>query len=292
MDDLNALAIFVSVAEYGSYTKAAKAASLPKSTVSRQVARLEKELNAPLLHRSTRAISLTDEGQRLFERARLALIDLRASVTEFHERQTRVTGTVRISATAAFGQRVVAPVLCGLMRREPELRIDLQLSDARSDIIQSGIDLAVRMGALPDSDLRARRLCTVARVLCASPEYLRGKGMPSEPNDLTRHSCIVTAPGLTRWTFASGRDVVVNWRLSVGSVLLAHDVALAGQGVALLPNFIAEKDLAKGRLIQVLPEFPLPDAVVAAVYPNDRVPAKATGAVLAYLVQELSNRRL
>lgn len=292
MDDLNALAIFVSVAECGSYTKAAKAAGLPKSTVSRQVARLERELNAPLLHRSTRAISLTDQGQRLYDRARLALIDLRGSVTEFRERQTRVTGTVRISATSAFGQRVVAPLLCSLMRREPDLRIDLQLSDARSDIVQGGIDIAVRMGALPDSDLRARKLCTVARVLCASPDYLQDKGIPSTPTDLSRHACIVTAPGLTRWTFANGSDVVVNWRFSVGSVLLAHDVAVAGEGVALLPRFIAESDLAKGRLVQVLPDFPLPDAEVAAVYPNDRVPGKATSAVLADLVQQLANRRL
>ncbi len=292
MIDLNALALFISVAEKGSFTAAGREAGVPKATVSRHVSKLERDLNATLLHRSTRAVSLTDSGRQLYERASAALFETRGALAEIRGRQARTVGTVRISATAAFGQKVVAPILCELLRMEPDLRIDLQLIDSRVDVIQSGTEIAIRMGQLTDSELKSRKLCMVRRLLCAAPKYLAESGFPDEAGDLARHECIVTSAHLNRWSFADGKEIIVRWRFSAGNALLAREAALGGRGIAVLPLFAVADDLRSGRLVRVLPNDPLPAAEAMALFPNGSVPVEATSFVVNYLANALKGREV
>jgi DNA-binding transcriptional LysR family regulator len=292
MTDLNAMALFVRVVEAGSMSAAARLLNLPKSSISRRIALLEHELNATLLHRSTRSLSLTDTGRIYYERARPIVVDAQQAELEIRSRHSRAVGIVRISATTGFGQKVLAPVVCELLRDEPELKIDLRLTDERLNIIEDGLDLAVRMGALDDADLLSRRLTMVTRVLCASPDYLEANGTPDAPADLARHSCIVTSAALNRWRFEDQSEIAVPWRLAAGNVLLACDAAVGGHGIALLPRFLAAEHLEAGRLVQVLPDFPLPRSEATVLYPRDRIPSVATKTVIEALVKTLARREL
>jgi DNA-binding transcriptional LysR family regulator len=292
MTDLNAMALFVRVVEVGSMSAAARLLNLPKSTISRRIALLEHELNATLLHRSTRSLSLTDTGRIYHERARPIILEAQQAELEIRSRHSRAVGIVRISATTGFGQKILAPVICELLRDEPELKIDLRLTDERLNIIEDGLDLAVRMGTLDDADLLSRRLTMVTRVLCASSAYLETNGSPDTPSDLARHSCIVTSAALNRWCFEDQTEITVPWRLAAGNVLLACDAAVGGHGIALLPLFLAVDHLEAGQLVQVLPGFPLPRSEATALYPRDRIPSLATKTVIEALVKMLARREL
>jgi DNA-binding transcriptional LysR family regulator len=292
MTDLNAMALFVRVVEAGNMSAAARLLGLPKSTISRRIALLEHALNATLLHRSTRSLGLTDTGRIYYERARPIVLEAQQAELEIRSRHARAVGTVRISATTGFGLKVLAPVICDLLRAEPELRIDLRLTDERLNVIEDGLDLAIRMGALDDAELLSRRLTMVKRVLCASPDYLDANGTPDTPAALTRHSCIVTSAALNRWRFEDQTETLVPWRLSAGNVLLACDATLGGHGIALLPQFLAEEHLATGKLRPVLSDFPLPRSEVTALYPKDRILSQATKTVIESLINALARKEL
>ncbi len=290
--DLNATALFVRVIETGSFTAAAREAGLPKSTVSRQIADLERRLGATLLHRSTRALSPTDVGRELYDRAANALREAQTVIAGFSARRTGAVGTVRVSATSGFAQIILAPILHAVLREEPDLRIDLRLSDTRVDVIEDGIDLAIRMGRLENSELKARKLCRIGRLICASPGYISLHGMPTDVLKLSRHEAIVTAAHLNRWTFADGTETTMRWRFSAGNILLARDAALHGKGLALLPRFLISEELANGQLIEVLADRPMPAADATALLPADKLPAPATAALLDRIVAHLKGREL
>jgi DNA-binding transcriptional LysR family regulator len=292
MADLDGMALFVRVIDAGSLSAAARSLGLPKSTVSRRLTQLEATLGVPLLHRSTRALTLTDAGRIYLDRVRSIVRDAEEAELEIKSRSARAVGLVRISATVAFGQGVLSPILCRLMEEEPGLRIDLRLAEQRLNIFSDNLDLAIRMGALDDSELVARKLCTVSRVLVAAPGYLKKRCAPTSPRDLETHACIVTSADLDRWTFADGTDLRVPWRLAAGSVMTTVDAALAGHGIALVPRFVVEAALADGRLIEALPQHPLPPAQATALYPRDRVPSIATKRVVDMLVAELAGTNL
>jgi DNA-binding transcriptional LysR family regulator len=292
MADLNAMALFVRVVEAGSMSAAARLLKLPKSTISRRIALLEHKLGATLLHRSTRSLSLTDTGRSYHERARPIVLEAQQAELEIRSRHSRAVGIVRISATTGFGQKVLAPVICELLRNEPELKIDLRLTDERLNVIEDGLDLAVRMGALDDADLLSRRLTMVTRILCASPDYLEANGTPQLPVDLARHSCIVTSASLNRWRFEDQSEIAVPWRLAAGNVLLTCDAAVGGHGIALLPRFLADEHLQSRRLVPVLQAFPLPRVEATALYPKDRIPSMATKTVIETLVKVLARKGL
>jgi DNA-binding transcriptional LysR family regulator len=292
MVDLDGMALFVAVVDAGSLSAAARQLGLPKSTVSRRLTQLESALKTPLLHRSTRSLALTDHGRAYADRARPLVREAAAIEDELLARTSRPSGLVRISATTGFGQIVLGPVLCSFMHIEPDVRFELILTDARVNLLQQNIDIAIRMGALDDADLLSRKIANVTRLLCASPGYLATRGNPEAPADLAAHDCIVTAATLDRWTFADGTEVRVHWRLSAGNIALARDAALGGHGIALLPRFLIAEDLAVGKLVQVLPDHPLPKAEATALYPRDRVPSIATKVLLGHLVEELSGKDL
>jgi DNA-binding transcriptional LysR family regulator len=292
MADLDGMALFVRIMDAGSLSAAARSFGLPKSTVSRRLAQLEHGLGTPLISRSTRALALTDAGRDFLERIRPLVIEAEQAALEIKSRGARAVGLVRVGATTAFGQSIIAPVLCNLMQREPDLRIDLRLSDQRENLFDDGIDIAIRMGWLDSSELTVRKLCRVTRGLYAAPSYLAERGEPKRPTDLLQHACIVTAATLDRWRFVDGTEVRVPWRFAAGTVAMALDAARLGQGIALLPGFAAADAEATGRLCAVLPDTPLPAAEASALYPRNRTPSFAVKAVVDTLVRELARKAL
>lgn len=292
MAHLDDMALFVRVVEEGSFTAAARLLGLPKSSVSHRVMQLEQHLAATLLHRSTRSIALTDIGREAFQRFRPLVLEAEQTEMDLRARSTRAAGLVRISATTGFGQMILAPVLCSLMEKEPDLRIELKLTDERINIIEDGIDIAVRMGVLDDTDLITRKLGSVERAICASKAYLDRNGGPETPEDLADHACIVTSAALDRWSFASGKDVTVRWRYAAGNVLAARDAVLAGCGIALLPLFLVREAMAKGLIVKLLPEHLLLPADAAALYPRARNQSLATRVVLDAMAAELGRNAI
>jgi DNA-binding transcriptional LysR family regulator len=292
MADLDGMALFVRVADAGSLSAAARSLGLPKSTVSRRLTLLEGVLGSPLMHRSTRALALTDAGRIYLERARPIVRDAESAHLEIKSRSAKAIGLVRISATVTLGQAIIAPIICDLMQQEPGLRVDLRLSDQRLGVIEDNLDIAIRMGAIEDTELIARKLCSVARVLVASPTYLAGRSAPQTPSDLDGHECIVTSATLDRWTFADGEEIRVPWRFASGTIPMAIDAALAGRGLALVPKFAVNPHLADGRLLIVLDSHPLPLAQATALYPRARVASIAAKTVIDRLVRELAKTQV
>lgn len=257
---LDDLALLVAIADQGGFTAAAKELGIPKSTVSRRLSDLEFLLRTTLFRRSTRALSLTDEGRRVYEMAKPAILAADEAVRAIAARERLVAGRVTLTTTAALGQYLVAPHLISLAEAYPDLQVELRLTERRVNIVSEGIDLAVRMGTLEDSDLVARRLCQVTRLLVASNDYLERAGTPTIPPDLAAHKAILTSASLDTWRFDGGWDCAMRWSIAAGNMLVAHQLARLGHGIALLPDFMIEAELARGELSVVLPDYPMPRA--------------------------------
>ncbi len=281
---LDDLALLVAIADEGSFTAAAAALGLPKSTVSRRLAELEVLLRTSLFRRSTRALSLTDEGQRIYAMAKPSMVAADNAARAIAERERVVAGRVTLTTTAALGQYLIAPHLVKLAAAYPEVQVELRLTERRVNIIGEGIDLAVRAGMLEDSDLVARRLCKVKRLLVASPAYLAKVGKPATPSDLAGHNAIVTSAALDTWRFDGGWECSVRWTIAAGNMLVAHQLARLDHGIALLPDFMLTADLEHRALIRLLPDYPMEPADAWIVSSPDRYRSLAVQTVLDYLV--------
>ncbi len=280
---LDDLALLVAIADEGGFTAAARALGLPKSTVSRRLADLETGLRTSLFQRSTRALSLTDEGQRIYALAKPAIDAAQDAARAIAEREHVVAGRVTLTTTAAIGQHLIAPHLPALAEHYPALQVELRLTERRLNIVAEGIDLAVRMGTLDDSELVARRLTTVRRCLVAAPDYLTTHGMPAHPSDLASHKAIVTNHTLATWRFVGGWECDLRWSIAAGNMLVAHRIALAGHGIALLPDFLIEQDVQSGALLPVLRDFWEDAADAWLVSSRQRYRSPAVRAVLEEL---------
>ena len=218
-DDTQALAgiaLLVRLVDTGSISAAARSLGLPKSTVSRRLRAMEAEIGQPLLRRSTRAVSPTDLGRRLYDAAAPAVHAAWEAERAVRETDGRVVGTVTVSATAAYARHVLLPVLCAFMQDHAQVRVDLDVEEHRVDVVARAVDVAVRIGPLEDTALIARRIGTVRRRMVAAPAYVAAHGTPAEPADLAHHNAIVTSGALTRRAFEDGTVVTVPWRMSAG----------------------------------------------------------------------------
>lgn len=273
MDRFLEMQTFNTVVETGSFVAAAELLQLSKAAVSRHVVELEKRLGIRLLHRTTRRLSLTPEGQVFYARGKEVLAELDAVETEVTARRESVSGLLRINAPVTFGITHLAP-LWGLFREQhPQVAMDVTLSDRVVDLVEEGYDLAIRIAALETSSLVSRRLTTTRMTLCASPEYLRRHGTPCHPSELSSHQVIAYSYLATRddWHFdgPEGRVVVTTrpWmRTNNGETCRA--AALAHQGVILQPGFVVDAELAAGRLVELLPEYRSTEIGIYAVYPT------------------------
>jgi DNA-binding transcriptional LysR family regulator len=264
---------FVRVVEAGSFVAGAQRLGLSPAMVSRHVQDLEQRLGTRLLNRTTRRLSLTEAGAAYFERSRQLLRDLEEMDLSVSRELQQPRGVLRVNAPVVFGTRHLSRLLAEYASRYPEVAIDLTLTDRFIDLVDEGADLAVRIGALSDSSLVARRLCPARLVLCAAPAYLGAHGVPESIGDLTQHNCLGYAytRGGAEWEFpAESGPVIVpihgTLRANHGEALL--QAALDGMGIILSPTFIAGEALGDGRLQQVLPQARLVGLSVYAVFPS------------------------
>lgn len=284
MSSLDDLALFIAIADHQGITAAARALGLPKSNVSRRLSEYEARLDTTLFHRSTRALSLTEEGHRLYTMAKPAIdaaLEVDRSVSESRRGPA---GRVRITTTAAFGQHLIAPHIPSLTAAHPHIQLELRLTERRINMVSDGVDLALRLGDLEDSNLVARRLLSVERLVVAAPAYLSRRGHPETPADLRAHDGIVTRPDLSTWRFSDGSEAHPDWRVAAGNMLVAHQLARAGLGVALLPAFLIAEDLAAETLVRILPGYGVDEAPAWLLATPQRHRSPAVRAVMDHFV--------
>lgn len=260
MLNLQQISSFLAVVRAGSFVAAADATALSKAAVSRHVADLEEHLGVRLLHRTTRRLSLTDEGQRFHAQAVELVGALEELEAETTARGGEATGLLRINAPVTFGNLHLAPLWPRFIAANPKVSLDITLNDRVVDLVDEGYDVAIRITRLADSQLVSRRLATTQMVLCASPGYLAQRGTPTHPRDLAGHQVFAYSywSGGDDWRFAGSEGdvtVTVNPRIHTNSGDTCRAAALEHQGLILQPNFLVGADLRGGALIQVMPEY-------------------------------------
>lgn len=278
MQGLQPLIAFAQTARRGSFAAAARDLGGTPSTVAKSVARLEASLGVRLFHRTTRQVSLTPDGERLFRRCERVLAELDDMQAEAAGTRAEVVGTLRLDAPQAYGREVLMPVLAGLLRRHPALRLDLRLQDSYADLIRDGLDAAVRVGELRDSRLVARRFDSQQLLLVASPAYVEARGAPQRLDQLVGHAAIVfrlPSTGRQRpWQFRSGRRNVELLpepavEVNAGDGMVA--AAVQGLGLAQLPDNFVAAALARGELVELLPQYRPPTMPISIVVPTTRL---------------------
>ncbi|HEC14673.1 MAG TPA: LysR family transcriptional regulator, partial [Rhodospirillales bacterium] len=275
VDSLNELFIFTKVVDAGGFTAAARRINRSKSTVSKLVSRLEDRLGARLLNRTTRRLSLTEEGAAFYERSLRILAEIEDAELAVGRLHSQPRGTLRINAPMSFGILHVTPALPDFMARYPDLEIDFILNDRQVDLIDEGFDVAVRIARLTDSTLIAKRLASFRQVVCAAPGYWRAHGKPDRPEDMRGHNCLIYTyrQNQNEWPFQTPDGPVsipIEGSLHANNGDVMRLTALAGSGVYLGPTFIVGDDLRKGRLISVLDDYAETDRAIYAVYPQNR----------------------
>ena len=289
MTDLADLETFVAVADAGGVSPAARRLGLQKSIVSRRLSRLEQELGAQLLTRTTRGAALTEAGATFREHAARVCAEMEAARDSIAP-EGDVRGLLRVSAPLSFGATHIAPVFAELARRHPRLQVHAAYSDKYVDLVAEGFDAAIRLGHLADSSLVARRIRPVRGRMVASPAYLAAHGAPQTPEEITAHSALMQGTESWRFTVAgSVRTVHPQGRFKAdnGPALVAG--ALAGLGIAALPDFLIEEHLATGALVPLLVDYPMPEAGLYVVRPPGSHPPRKVRALMEIMVERFGD---
>jgi len=276
MDRFLALTAFVKVVETGSFARAAQRLDTSVSTVSRHVSELEAHLDARLLNRTTRRLSLTESGRVFHERCVQLLADLEEAEASAGAATIKPRGTLRLTSAITFGARHLAPAIANFVTRFPEMRFDVELSDRAVDLVDEGFDIAVRIGAIGSQNLVGRKIGTTGLVCCAAPAYLAKNGEPVTPEDLAAHACLTYEYSSLRnmWPFrdrdGGERNVRVAGPVHANNGRFLEALAVEGTGIAYEPDFIVGPDVRAGKLVPILREFQPPPASIYVVYPSRR----------------------
>ncbi len=281
MDTVAGIRLYIRVVETGSFSKASAGLGITQPTATKHVAALEKRLGARLLHRSTRGVTPTEVGAAYYDKCRAIAQQLEEADNLALLMQARLGGALRISTSVAFGRRVLTPLVLEFMRQHPALQVELSFEDRYVNLVEQGIDVALRMGRLADSQLGARYLGINPWVLVAAPSYLAAQGTPKKPADLGQHRALVysTVQGDERWHFtgAQGRSEAVAVSVAVSGPLRSNNLsallsaARAGLGLAVLPRYVAHGSLTAGALQPLLERWQLPAQEVHAVFPSPKM---------------------
>ena len=280
MDVLDGMKTFAATVETGSFTAAAERLGISKKLASKYVAQLEGRLGARLLHRTTRSLSLTDAGRLYYPQCADLIEAFEQLEGSIQSQGARLRGTLRLAAPSTFGELYLQPLLHGFRQDHPELTIDLHLGDHFVDLAKDGIDLALRIGTLPDSGLIARKLATTELWAVAAPGYLENHPTPRTPDDLRAHHCIrdTNLRSGNRWPFRiSGQmhRIAVQGKILVNNARSVRDFVIAGDGIGLCPDYVVAPDVAAGRLCRVLQDYPSLSLDIHAVFLDARhMPAK------------------
>src|SRR5690349_2622780 len=274
MDRLKQIESFVAVATKGSLTAVAQAEGVAPAVIGRRIDALEERLGVKLLVRTTRRITLTHEGSAFLEDGQRLLADLANAEAGVSAGGVKASGHLRVTAPAGFGRRHVAPLVPDFLARHPEVSVSLNLSDRVVDIVNEGVDCAVRVGDLPDSSLVSVRLAENRRLCVATPGYLKRAGTPQHPNELGRHDCLVLSSDASQtrgWAFSVDGEVVhlrPRGRLDCSDGQVLHDWCRAGMGIAWRSTWEVEQEIASGRLVSVLDRYAAPPNGIHAVFPH------------------------
>jgi DNA-binding transcriptional LysR family regulator len=283
MDRITGVQLFIRIVETGSFSKASIDLGVTQPTATKHVAAVEQRLGARLLNRNSRGVSATEIGTLYYEKCKTIQRELEAADSLAALLQSRVSGRLRISTSVAFGRRVLAPIVLGFMREHPELTVDLSFEDRYVNLVEQGIDVAIRMGRLADSSLGARYLGQNPWALVASPAYLAAHAAPASAADVAAHPCLVysTVQGDERWHFThEGREVSVpvSGPLRTNNLSMLLEAAESGMGLAVLPRYVAHDAVERGAVVPLLAHHSLPVQEMHAVFPSPRwVPAKVSG---------------
>ncbi|MBY5319368.1 LysR family transcriptional regulator [Rhizobium leguminosarum bv. viciae] len=295
--NLNDILIFMAVVDAGSFIAGGQAIGLSRSAAGKAVIRLEDRLGARLLNRTTRTLSLTDEGRMFYERGLQILASVDEAEASVAGQNSAPRGVLRLTVPDAFGRLVVLPLLEKYLRAWPDIQVEVSFTDRLADIVEEGFDLAIRIGATAtDTRLVSRVIATYKARLCASPSYLAERGEPRDVDDLAVHDCLIFAGRSQRqgwrlrgeggsWIKAQGRS-----RLRLDSAEAIRDAALAGLGIALLPDFLVTDDLAADRLRQILADLETDDAKIVTLYPDKRLLEPRVRRFIDLLVEELGRQ--
>lgn len=287
--------VFVTIVDAGSYSAAARAFSMSPSAISKLVTRLEKRLGVQLVVRSTRSFRLTTEGTEFYERSRAIVQDIVEAEAKVASRAEAVAGLLKVSSNLPFGLHVLSPLVVLFLDENPDMRIDLELTDEAVDMIAEKTDIAIRAGQLRDSSLRSRRLQTSPRHIVASPQYLSRFGEPTRPEMLRQHACLTfgARPHLNSWQFKDPADGA-SVHIDVGGKLVVNNgesmriFALAGAGIARLSEFHISRDLAEGRLVRLLGHWDAGESEpISAIYSAQTHVPQRIRRFLDFLAQKL-----
>lgn len=304
MDKLTAMRIFVRVVEAGSFSAVAKQSNTTQGAVSKQVASLERELGVTLLTRTTRSLSMTEEGARYFEVARRLVAEVADIEASLRKGEAQLNGWLRVAASVGFGRLKLMPIIRSFMDLHPQIKVDLHLHDGFIDLVEQAIDVSVRIGDLADSSMIARRAGTSERVLLASKDYVRrlqhaGK-MPSHPSDLTDHDCIVytgvSAPNI--WTFLAGPasgepqgtplSIRVEGRMQTNSSEVLRSALISGVGIGFAPSWLCEDEIKEGRAVRLMPDWDSPRTPIHLIAPAQRKNSIKVRLFSDYVIQALT----
>ncbi|HEY5921272.1 MAG TPA: LysR family transcriptional regulator [Kofleriaceae bacterium] len=291
--DLNDIVVFTKVVETKSFTGAADALGLPKSTVSRKLAQLEERLGVRLVQRTTRKLALTEIGEAYYERCSRIVADIHAAEQLVTDMQSTPRGRLRVTASVDFATRFLGEIVAEFLAQHPEINVELEATDRVVDLIEDGFDLAVRFGQMPESTLIARKLCSLYLILTAAPSYLARRGTPKQVEELDEHDHVLFTPASRNqtWTLVNGEQSYEFGRparLASNNYGAVVDVARAGSGIALISEFMVTDEIKSGALVRVLPEWQTRPTDVHAVYPaRQNVPPRLT-LFLEHLAKQLN----
>ena len=291
LPDLEAWAIFAAVVEHRSFSAAADAIGLSKATVSKAITRLEAQLNQSLFHRTSRRLALTEAGKPLADHAARILAEARAAEEAARDAASAPSGRIRLAAPMSFGVSNIAPIIADFLAQHPGIEIELSLSDARVDIVAEGYDIALRIADLPDSSLRARRLCGISTHVVASPGYLAEHGHPRHPNELSEHRLLSYSNITGPWRFRHPNGAEVSVRpqgpLTANSGDALVPAVVAGLGIARLPGFIIGPHLTSGAATEILTEWTPPPIGLHLLTPPSPLRPARVEALIAWLADRV-----
>jgi DNA-binding transcriptional LysR family regulator len=293
MDKLNAMAVFVRVIERGSFTAVAQELQTTQPTISKLIRALETELGGKLIARSTRHLSLTDEGTRYYEQCREILAAVDTAEHSFLSGRERVAGLLRVGSSVSFGRLQIASRLADFLQRYPQVQIDLQLSDQNQDLVSEGLDVTFRIGDLNDSSLIARHVGTTQRITVASPEYLARHGTPATPQALSEHNCLLFNLLATQnqWRYDKDQQqhvVRITGNAQSNSSEAIREMVLAGLGIAMSPVWLFSDDLKAGRVVAILQAYTPQSLPVYALSPANRRQSARVRALIDYMAEALA----
>jgi DNA-binding transcriptional LysR family regulator len=295
MNQFLEMKVFTAVVDAGSFVNAADALAMSKAAVSRYVVDMEMRLGVRLLHRTTRRLSLTDEGQIFYGRSKELLSQLADAEAEITSRREAASGLLRINAPFTFGVLHLAPLWRGFMAQHPQVKLEVILADRLVDLVEEGYDVAIRIASLENSTLVSTKLASTRMVLCASPPYLKLHGTPRHPRELAHHAVIAYSYWSTKdeWHFTGPQGPVrvkTNPCLTTNNGDTCRIAALASQGIILQPSFLVGGDVAAGTLVELMPEFRSLELGIYAVYPTRKHVSPKVRLLVGYLKSHFSQK--